>query len=178
VRIDELRREFDLEVRYSPFPLHPETPPEGLGLAELFAGRMDVGAMMNRLHQVATQLNLPFGERTHTYNSRKAQELGKWAEAIGVVEAFHQAVYRAYFVEGENIADDHVLSAIIKSLGLDVDTSQQVLADRRYATAIDDDWHRAAELGVTAVPTLISGGRHLVGFQPYDQCRAFIVDTA
>jgi hypothetical protein len=35
VRIDQLQKEFDIQVRWIAFPLHPETPDEGLTLEEL-----------------------------------------------------------------------------------------------------------------------------------------------
>jgi len=46
VRTDRLREEFDLEFRWSVFPLHPDTPEEGQELTDLFAGRYDIKAMM------------------------------------------------------------------------------------------------------------------------------------
>lgn len=175
MRIDKLRQECDLDVRWSVFPLHPDTPEAGMGLNDLFAGQMDVGAMMSRLRRVANDLELPFGDRTHTFNSRKAQELGKWAEEMGAGEAFHQAVYHAYFVDGKNIAHLSVLTAIAESIGLDPVTAVQVAADDRYAAAVNADWQRAGDLDVTAVPTMVYMNRRLVGFQPYDHCRKFIV---
>ena len=60
--------------------------------------------MLARLRQVARELDLPFGERKMTFNSRLAQELGKWAEDQGRGDAFHHAVFLAYFQRGENIA--------------------------------------------------------------------------
>ena len=49
-------------------------------MENLFAGRpVDIPGMLTRLRQVARELDLPFGDRTMTYNSRLAQELGKWA---------------------------------------------------------------------------------------------------
>jgi len=174
VRIEQLRREFDLDVRWSVFPLHPETPLEGQNLFDLFAGRMDVAGMLARLRQVAGELELPFGERAYTFNSRKAQELGKWAEEMGAGEAFHQAVYRAYFGAGENIADQNVLKTIAGAVGLDPEQAMRVVDTGRYAFTVEADWQRAGELGVTAVPTLLFGPRRLVGFQSYDAYRALI----
>ena len=174
MRIDKLRQEFDLDIRWSVFPLHPNTPEAGMNLDELFAGQMDIEAMMSRLKRVANELELPFGDRMHTFNSRKAQELGKWAEEMGAGEAFHQAVYHAYFAGGKNIAEKAVLTAIAESIGLDPEKALQVVADGRYAAAVNADWQRADELGVTAVPTLVYKSRQLVGFQPYDACRDFI----
>ena len=90
MRIDRLKRDFRIRLLWRAFPLHPETPPEGRTLEALFAGRsVDIPAMLARLRQVATELNLPWGERTMTFNSRLAQELGKWAEDRGRGEAFH-----------------------------------------------------------------------------------------
>ena len=63
------------------FPLHPETPAEGISIEELFAGRdIDVDAMYRRMKSLMDAEGLPYGRRSHTYNSRLAQELGSWAE--------------------------------------------------------------------------------------------------
>jgi predicted DsbA family dithiol-disulfide isomerase len=74
---------------------------------------------MEHLKKVAAELRLPWGMRTRTYNSRRAQELGKWAEALGKGDEFHQAVFQAYFVHGRNIADISVLKGIAGTIGLD-----------------------------------------------------------
>jgi predicted DsbA family dithiol-disulfide isomerase len=39
VRIEQVKKNYDIEVRWIAFPLHPETPEEGLTLEELFAGK-------------------------------------------------------------------------------------------------------------------------------------------
>jgi len=177
VRTDKLRRKFELVIHWRVFPLHPETPDEGLELADLFAGRYDIGAMMHRCRQVAAELGLPYGNRTRTYNSRRAQELGKWAEDQGHGEDFHMAVYQAYFVDGANIATPEILAHIAESVGLDPDAALEVLDKRSYATHVDEDWKRAAELGVTAVPTTIFQKQALVGFQSYPSYRQLITET-
>jgi len=176
VRTAQLCREFDLQVRYTVFPLHTETPDEGVSLEEMFAGRLDVPAMLRRLSQVAESLELPFSERRHTYNSRRAQELGKWAEHQGQGEAFQDATYRAYFAEGKNIAQRGVLTEIAGTIGLDTSEADRVLQEGRYADQVDADWERAQANGVTAVPTLTYGDRSLVGFQSYENFRKLISD--
>ncbi len=176
MRIEKLRREFDLDVRWSVFPLHPNTPDDGMSLNDLFAGQMDIAAMLTRLKGVAGELGLPFGARSHTYNSRRAQELGKWVEEEGQGEAFHKTVYRAYFVDGKNIARPDVLAELIEGLDLDKEKALRVLEDDSYAAAVNADWQRAGELGVTAVPTAIYKDRQLVGFQQYDAFRRLVED--
>jgi predicted DsbA family dithiol-disulfide isomerase len=174
VRTDKLREEFDLNIRWSVFPLHPETPEEGRDLHDLFAGRMDVDAVLRHLYQVADELGLPIGKRTRTYNSRRAQELGKWAQEQGAGEAFHMAIYKAYFVDGRNIALPEELAAIAEEVGLDSGMALQAVGHPDYTAAVDEDWQRAAALGVTAVPTGIYQQRTLVGFQPYANYRSLI----
>ncbi len=177
MRTDTLRDEFDHTIRWRVFPLHPETPEDGQELSDLFAGRYDIEAMMDRCKQVAKELNLPFGNRTRTYNSRRAQELGKWAEQQGSGETFHRAVYTAYFVEGRNIALPTELANIAAEVGLDSERALQVIDERSFASAVEADWQMAAELGVTAVPTAIFQQRSLVGFQPYANYRRLLNAT-
>ncbi len=177
MRTAQLVREFNLTPIWRVFPLHPETPEEGVELAELFAGRgYDLDAMATRLRAVAAELGLPFGERSRTYNSRRAQELGKWAEELGKGEPFHDAAYRAYFVEGRNIARPEELAALAVQVGLPEADARKVIENRAFAAAVDADWRRARDLGVRAVPTLVYGGRSLVGFQPHDAFRRLVTD--
>lgn len=123
--------------------------------------------MLARLRQVARELDLPFGERTMTFNSRLAQELGKWAEDQGCGDAFHHAVFLAYFQRGENIARQPVLLQLCETAGLDPTAAQAVMDQRSYREAVDRDWHRSRRLGVTAVPTFDINGQRLVGAQSY-----------
>ena len=118
------------------FPLHPETPAEGASLAELFAGRdVDLDAMYARMKALMDEEQLPYSARTHTYNSRLAQELGKWADTEPAGERFHDAMYRAYFVDTLNIADPAVLLDVVAGLDMDVDAARSVLQARSFSPA-------------------------------------------
>jgi predicted DsbA family dithiol-disulfide isomerase len=123
--------------------------------------------MLARMKAVAAAENLPFGDRTMTYNSRLAQELGHWAENQGRGDAFHHAVFRAYFAGGQNIADIDVLTRIAGEVGLSPAEAAGVLSRRDFRSSVDRDWENARQVGVTAVPTLVAGNRALVGARPY-----------
>lgn len=169
MRIDRLQRDYNVEVSWKVFPLHPETPEEGTLLTELFNGQEEqVKIMQTRMRQLAQAEGLPLEERTRTYNSRWAQELGKWAEAQGRGGPFRKAVYEAYFVEGRNIALIDELVRIAGAAGLAGDEARAVLAGESFAAEVDADWQRALEQGVRAVPTHICGGKRVVGFGSYD----------
>ncbi|MBT8357447.1 MAG: DsbA family protein [Deltaproteobacteria bacterium] len=167
-RVERLQSAFEIEIQWIAFPLHPETPPEGRSLQDLFAGRdFDIPQILAKLKQVASDLKLPFGDREMTYNSRLAQELGKWAEQKEKGDAFHNAAFRAYFAAGHNIAEVKILVDIATSVGLDAKDAQEVIDARTFKEAVDADWTRAYESRVTAVPTFMINSDQLVGAQGY-----------
>jgi predicted DsbA family dithiol-disulfide isomerase len=170
VRTEKLNAAWDLDVRYVFFPLHPETPLEGRSMAELYAGRnTDPEAMYQRMQVLMDGEGLPYGRRTHTYNSRLAQELGAWAMTQPGGEAIHDKLYKAYFVDAKNIGDLDILVAIAASVGLDGDEARKVLTERRFEDAIDADWEKARQYGITGVPTFVAAQqRGVVGAQPYE----------
>jgi predicted DsbA family dithiol-disulfide isomerase len=164
-----LKKHYHVEIRWRAFPLHPETPEEGRTIEELFAGRdMDIPAMLAKLRRVAGELGLPWGDREKTYNSRLAQEVGKWAEQQGKGDAFHNAVFRAYFVDGKNIAKMDVLVELAREVGLSEGETREVLQARSFKEAVDGDWRLSFEWGITAVPTFVLGHEGCVGAQPYE----------
>jgi predicted DsbA family dithiol-disulfide isomerase len=170
VRIEKLKAEHNVKVEWVHFPLHPETPAEGRSLADLFAGRsgVDRKAMHAQMKARMDAEGLPYGERTMTYNSRLAQELGKWADTQPGGEAFHDAMFRAYFVEARDISQPDVLLDIAKGVGLSVDDARDVLEKRTFKEAVDADWALSRQYGITGVPTFVVGRRGVVGAQPYE----------
>ena len=144
-------------------------------LEALFKGRMlDISGMMARLRDAAEAEGLPLGERDMTYNSRLAQELGKWAEVQGRIEDYNNAVFQAYFAHGHNIGKISELVGVAGSLGLGENEARKVLEERRFKAAVDTDWQHSREIGVTAVPTFVMDGRVLVGAQPYSALADFV----
>ncbi len=166
-------------MRWTHFPLHPETPDSGIPLKELFQGRgYDIEAMMQHMSGLMAEENLPYGNRTHTYNSRFAQELAKWGESFPKGEAMNLKLFEAYFAEGRNLAEPVVLLEVAEAAGLDRDAAEEMIRKRSFRDAVDDDWKRAHELGVTGVPTFVSGNRGLVGAQPYEALEHLIRTSA
>lgn len=178
MRIERLRKEHGVKLQWVHFPLHPDTPQEGKSLAELFAGRgYDMPKMQAQMRARMEAEGLPYGERTMTYNSRLAQELGKWAETQAGGEAIHDALFRAYFVDGRNIGDAAVLVEIAKSVGLDEAKAREVIEKRTFKAAIDADWEKSRRYGVTGVPTFVAGGRGVVGAQPYEALEQLVAQA-
>jgi len=179
VRIEKLRTEHNVKIEWVHFPLHPETPVEGRSLADLFAGRgVDRKAMNAQMKARMDAEGLPYGERTMTYNSRLAQEVGKWADSQPGGETIHDAMFRAYFVETRNIGDPDVILDIVKQVGLPVDEAREVIEKRTFKDAVDEDWALSRQLGVTGVPTFVAGRYGVVGAQPYETLERLVERAA
>ena len=170
MRIEKLRTEHNVKVEWVHFPLHPETPPEGRALADLFAGRSaeQRKAMHAQMKARMEAEGLPYGERTMTYNSRLAQEIGKWAETQPGGDAIHDAFFRAYFVDARDISNPEVILKIVQEVGLSVDAAREVLEKRTFKDAVDADWKLSRQYGITGVPTFVVGRDGVVGAQPYE----------
>jgi predicted DsbA family dithiol-disulfide isomerase len=164
-----LKKEHGVQVKFVHFPLHPDTPAEGKSLEALFAGRgYDIPKMQAQMRARMAAEGLPYGDRKMTYNSRLAQELASWAVSQPGGEAIHDALFRAYFVDGKNIGDPEVLVQISRELGLDEAQAHEVIENRTHKAAVDADWEKSRQYGVTGVPTYVLGDRGVVGAQPYE----------
>jgi len=170
--VDELRKEFDLIETWVDIEIHPETPAEGVSLAERFAGR-DMSATYAALGRRGAEFGLEMNQVERLSNSRLATAAGEYARDHDSYPAFSRAVFEAYFARGEDIGDVEVLARCAVAAGLDADDLRAALADDRYADRLDAAMREAAAAGVSGVPTFVIGGRErVVGAQPLEVLRA------
>lgn len=176
-RVKKLKENFDIEVRLVHFPLHPDTPAEGRRLMDLFGtDQAGIDEKNARMRGLMSADGLPFEDRSHTYNSRLAQEVGKWAETQPGGDAIHDLFYEAYFVKRLNIAETDIILDVVGKAGLDVEAARAVIETRSFKEAVDADWSKSHTYGVTGVPTFVSEGHGLVGAQPYEALAAFVTE--
>ena len=170
--VEQVEQDHAIDVRWSPFPLHPDTPEEGLLLSSFLGPNLD--AVHERLYTLMDGLGLEHGDRTMTYNSRLAQELGMWADTLPGGRALHRELYRTYFVRDENLAKKPVLLAAVERAGLDTGAAEQVLDERSYSEDVDAAWQRARQMQITGVPSFIAGNYLTTGYHPYEELVKFI----
>jgi predicted DsbA family dithiol-disulfide isomerase len=169
VGIEKLKTEYDVDLLWRGFPLHPEVPEEGMATAALFAGTaVDLDTMRSRMKEAANQVGLPLEARGMVYNSRLAQELGFWAESQNKGDLFHKAVFKAYFASGQNIGSIPILVNIAASVGLSPVDAEEVLVTRAYKPAIDLDWSLSRRYNIHVVPTFVMNNHALSGMQSYE----------
>ncbi len=150
-----------------------------MSIEELFRGtNYDIPAGQARLAEVARQEGIPIKEqRTMTYNGKRAQMLGKWAESLGKGDEFHHAAFHAMFVDTLNIGKDDVLLELASSVGLDLKEARSVLEQESFMEQVDRDWQYCRELGVTSIPTFVNGKKGISGAQPYEALKQLVEES-
>lgn len=97
--------------------------------------------------------------------TRLAHEAAAWARAQGRFEAFHAAIFRAYFLEDADIGATETLLALAQQQGMDANDLAAALKEQRFAEEVEEDLLIGQTYGVTGVPTCVLGGTLLYGVQ-------------
>jgi predicted DsbA family dithiol-disulfide isomerase len=159
----------DIIIRWHPFELAPATPPEGQLLSDYTRERYGATpeqSSQNRARLVDTGkalgIDFRYAPDSRIYNSHKAHELLTWAGECGKQTVLKLALFQAYFTDQANISDDAVLLGAVESVGLDRDEAQAILADRRYAAAVDVEVAHWQDQNITGVPAFIVDGKYMI----------------
>ena len=138
-------------------------------MADLYASRgADPDALWRQMKDRMDAEGLAYGKRTHTYNSRLAQEIGKWADTLKNGDELHDRIYRSYFVDAKNVGDPEVLIDLVQKASFDSDAAREVLENRLFEAAVEADWEKSRRYGVTGVPTFVAGRYGVEGAQPFE----------
>ncbi|GAB4086257.1 hypothetical protein GCM10028784_28870 [Myceligenerans cantabricum] len=104
---------------------------------------------------------------TRPTNSHLALELLHHAQETGHRAALTHRLFAAYFTDGRHIGHIDQLVDLAEEVGLDPDDAREVLTDRRYRAAVDQDGDRLRALGASGVPFYVIKGKWgISGAQP------------
>jgi predicted DsbA family dithiol-disulfide isomerase len=173
VTAEQARREFDAEVVWLPFDLHPEYPPEGIPLAELHR-RYGLGVgVHDPLHDRFGAAGLEYNRPEIVPNTRLALRLTELARERGLHTPFHDRLMDAYWAEATNIGDPDALRRLAAEVGLDGGEVERVIADpSAYLELVEGSTWQAQSVGINAIPAFVLDRRLIVlGAQPLDVFR-------
>ena len=162
-----LERRFGAQVRWLPFHLHPEYPPQGIP-RERLAERYGPG-IHDRTRQAVESAGVTYGPPDVISNSRKALEVTELARDRGLHEPVHTRLMHAYWSEGADIGDEETLLGLVAEAGLDSGEAKAALEDGRYAERVDASTRQAQLLGIHAIPAFALAERLLLlGAHPHE----------
>jgi predicted DsbA family dithiol-disulfide isomerase len=180
VAAEQLRREFDADVTWLPFDLHPEYPQEGIPLAELHR-RYGIGTgPHDPVRDRFAALGLEYNRHDIVPNTRLALRISEFAREQGLHERFHDRLMDAYWAEATNIGDPGELRLLAAEVGLDSHEVERVIADpSAYLDLVEGSTRQAHSLGVDGIPAFLLDRRLLVlGVQPIEVFRGAFAQLA
>jgi predicted DsbA family dithiol-disulfide isomerase len=145
-----MREQYDAEITWAPFDLHPEYPPEGVPRPP------STGEMDARFAEHGLVYNPP----PVRANSMNALRLAEHARGEGLFDAMHTRLMDAYWAEAQNIGDPDVLRALTRDVGLE--GADEVLETEVYLDVVRASTQQAVAAGVTGVPAFVLDQRLLV----------------
>jgi predicted DsbA family dithiol-disulfide isomerase len=161
-----LKADYDVEVEWRAFELHPEIPPEGIQLPPHIRARF--GDMSKHIKRMAHEVGLEMVTPDVIPNSRRALEASEYAREQGKHEEFHRVVFRKFYGEGQDLSRWEILLAAAEEVGLDGEAMRRETESSKYRAVVDAQIAEARALGITGVPTFIFDNKHaIVGAQPY-----------
>lgn len=158
-----------VDVRWRPYEIHAEVPPEGMPIEDLPYSPEQWAQMQEALRESAAAEGLDVGKRPKVSNTHRALMAGEYArvEEPEAFAAFHEALFKGYFAEGRDLGERSVVKDIGRSCGLDVDRMMTALDGGEYEGAMAETTAMARQLGITGTPTFIFDRRFAtVGAQP------------
>jgi len=158
-------------VEWTGIEIHPETPPGGRPLVELFPSA-DIGRMTKHLRTMGAAYGIAFSDFSLLSNSRNAHLAALYAQEQGAFASFHPLLFSAYFSHGQDIGDSELLVQLGTEVGLEGEGLRSAFRDRKYFDRLAQAQEDAARLGVTGVPTFfIEGKERIIGAQPIEVFR-------
>lgn len=130
--------------------------------------KAQVDAMLANVTQNAKNAGLDYDfDKSVMVNSLKAHRVIQFAKTRGLGDVAEERFFKAFFTEGENIADDATLIKIGKDIGLDEAAVELALTNDKYLDMINQDIQEARTIGVQGVPFFVFNRKYAVsGAQP------------
>jgi predicted DsbA family dithiol-disulfide isomerase len=151
-------------VRWLPFQLNPDLPASGMPRREYIERKWGPGRgpqAYSRVAAVGQTVNIPFAFENITVqpNTLDAHRLLTLAEREGRQDELAEVLFKAYFIDGENLADRDVLADIGARAGLDREATRAYLDSDQDRDLVLQGDVQAREAGIGGVPFFIFNRR-------------------
>lgn len=155
--------DIDVEVSWRPFQLDPTIPEGGIdrvAYMERKFGSIDrVRAISERIaaEGAGDGIAFRFDLIRRSPNTLDAHRLIRWAGSTGNQTEVVEALFRRYFIDGQDVGDPAVLRDAAAEAGLNPDVVARLLTTDADVEAVQTEVAAASRMGVTGVPCFILG---------------------
>ncbi len=167
--LEDFEHKHKVEVIHHSFQLDPNAPRQtDERVVEMLAKKRGIPveqaeAMNQQVAQAFEGMGLVMNYKdAMPVNTFDAHRLVHYAASQGKQEAVLPRLFKAYFTDGKNTADVETLVTLAGEAGLDAEQVRAMLASDQYATEVQADISRAAQLGIHGVPFFIFEDKYAV----------------
>lgn len=159
--VQEKHPDFKYELRWWPFFLNPDTPPEGEPylpfLIQKFGGRERLEEIWQRVREAGAPLGIDyqFEKIQVRANTLDAHRLVHWAQEQGNASVLMERLFAAQFEQGQNVSDREVLANAAMACGYNQTEVLAYLDSDEDVSLIQQMQHEVQTWGVNSVPTFI-----------------------
>ncbi len=173
----DLKGEIEAEVRWLPFELNPDMPPEGEESVAHIArkyGRTLEQAAAGREQMLAAgeRAGYDFGysgpapaPAAMLRNTFAAHKLLKWAlieHGAEVQNRLKLALFDAHFQQRRDVSDAQVLTELAAAQGLDPVGARAALDDETLGRIVKQEEAQAYDMNISGVPAMIVQGKYMI----------------
>ncbi|MEL7445374.1 MAG: DsbA family oxidoreductase [Pseudomonadota bacterium] len=176
--LGELDGEIEAEIRWRPFELNPDMPPEGeeqeAHLQRKYGRSAEEGAAVRgQMKQIADGAGVSLtyegcedpAPAAMMWNTRDAHKLLGWAlEQAGpqVQTQLKLALFKAHFNQRQRIGEREVLLDLAADVGLHREAAKAALDDADLEARVVSEERQAWDLNITGVPAMIVNGKFMI----------------
>ena len=167
--INKLVKQYDIDVVWKGYELHPETPLEGIEYSN--AEREARKVMWSRIEELATMYGIIVNQPTKRSNSKFALAASEYALEKKGFSSFQDGLFKAYFQLNQDLGDLKTIQKISDTSGFDIDKVMSMLEKQVYEKRVIQNRSEAFLYnyhGQRIVPTYVIAKKiTLIGVQPY-----------
>lgn len=177
VRFERALRAFpqadQVEVSYRPYQLDPAAPEPSVPMMQSLERRFgpQARAMVDRVAENArtegVQMDFDRALAANTLDAHRLMERAGSEYGAEVQRDLAEALFRAHFTEGRDVASPETLIELAAAAGMDATRTRDFLESGEGRREVTEQIEQARRLGITSVPTFVFDGKYAVqGAQP------------
>jgi predicted DsbA family dithiol-disulfide isomerase len=182
--LDRLKDKYDFKLTLVPFELNKEMPQEGQNRRAYRSkkfGSWEKSQAMDEDVTIAGKnvgLDFNYDKVEMTPNTFKAHLLTNYAQEVNEHITVSNALFKAYFTNGEDIGNEDVLLKVAEEAGLDTVKAKEILHSLKSINEVRNTEVSYTTLGVNSVPLYIIGSQAISGAQSEESFVQFITQNA
>lgn len=160
--------QLNVDVRWHPFQLDATLPKSGKDrqqyLDDKFGGKENADAVYSRIKETGAEegIDFAFDKIKLSPNTLDSHRLILWSRSDNVQNDVVERLFKAYFLDGEDLTNAATLVRISEEAGMQSDLVEQLLETETDLDKTEAQITRASESGISGVPCFIIDGRFVL----------------